>query len=137
MAGADMRLDQDRALPKWSARELFDTPCPGVAHRRRGQPNPLIAVASRRMPQGPAVPPHLVSAQVLFRFGLRLGILSAFALLAGRGFAATLVSLLALAAVCCGALAAGRREPLFGPVLTHWDEAVVFALASLLFSTLA
>ena len=82
------------------------------------------------MSPNPTVNPHFVSARVLVRFGLRVAILSAAALLAGRGFADTLVSLLALASVCCGALAAGRGEPLLGPVLSHWDEAVAFALAS-------
>jgi len=49
--------------------------------------------------------------------------------LGGQGFGRTFAALLALSAVFCVVTGAMRREAIFGPTLTHWDEAVVYALA--------
>jgi hypothetical protein len=75
----------------------------------------------------PANPRQLGSSQVVVRFALRLALLSTFAVGHG-GHASTPVGFLLLSAVCCAALGAARREAVFGPVLTHWDEAAVYAL---------
>jgi hypothetical protein len=49
-----------------------------------------------------------------------------------------LTALLLLAAIFCATIAAARREPLLAPMLTHWDEAAVYAVIaiSMLFLTL-
>jgi hypothetical protein len=72
--------------------------------------------------------PHFGSAQALTRFFLRLVILSIFAALGSQGFGKTLESLLVLAVFYCIFVAAIRREEPFAPVLTHFDEAVAYAL---------
>ena len=77
----------------------------------------------------PAIPPRLQSYQVLVRILLRFALLIAFATLGSQGFGRTFAALLALAAVFCVVTGAMRREAIFGPTLTHWDEAVVYALA--------
>ena len=74
-----------------------------------------------------ANPRQLGSSQVVVRFALRLALMSTFAV-GHEGHASTLAGFLLLSAVCCAALGAARRETVFGPVLTHWDEAAVYAL---------
>ena len=64
------------------------------------------------------------SAQVLTRFALRISLFGIIAALAGRGFGTVFPSLLGLAAGFCILFGALAREPVFGPKLTHWDEAV-------------
>jgi hypothetical protein len=76
--------------------------------------------------------PHLVSAAVISRFFVRLAILAAFAALGTHGYGRTLESLLELAAFYCAIVAPLRREQPFGPVLTHFDEAVAYALCACL-----
>jgi hypothetical protein len=76
----------------------------------------------------PTIPQQLNSPQVLWRFVLRLVLLSAFASLGTRGFGAAFASLLALPAIFCVIVGAMRREAMFGPVLTHWDEAAAYAV---------
>jgi hypothetical protein len=68
------------------------------------------------------------SLQVIVRFGLRVLILAISATFAASGFARGFASLLVLGAAYCGCVAAFRREPPFGPLLTHWDEAAGYAL---------
>ena len=68
------------------------------------------------------------SSQVLFRFIFRIVLLSALATLGNRGFGTTFATLLALSAIFCAVVAATRREAMFGPVLTHWDEAAIYAM---------
>jgi hypothetical protein len=75
----------------------------------------------------PDIPRQLSSVQVLIRFLLRLVIVGALASMGREGFAQTLAPLLALTVIFCALVAATRREPLFGPALTHWDEAAGFA----------
>lgn len=79
------------------------------------------------MPNIPEIP-HLGSAQTLTRFFLRLVILSVFATLGRQGFRKTLESLLILGALYCIFVAAVRREYLFGPLLTHFDEAAAYVV---------
>ena len=80
------------------------------------EPRPIISYA-------------LHSSQVLFRFVLRLVLLSAFASLSTRGFG--------MSAIFCVVVASIRREPVFGPVLTHWDEAAAYAVVGHLAPALA
>jgi hypothetical protein len=63
------------------------------------------------------------STHVFIRFGFRLAILIVFAAVAQIGFGQALTRFLLLAGLFCGLWAALRCEPIFGPVLTHWDEA--------------
>jgi len=76
-----------------------------------------------------AIPPQLNSRQVLFRVVFRLVLLTTFATFGSQGFGKTFAALLALAAVFCIVMGAMRREATFGPALTHWDEAAVYAVA--------
>ena len=63
-----------------------------------------------------------------FRFAFRLIILTVFAALGTRGFGPAFAALLAMAAIFCAIAGAMRREEMFGHVLTHWDEAVAYAV---------
>jgi hypothetical protein len=72
--------------------------------------------------------PQFNSSQVLLRFGFRLVILTAFALLSTQRFETALLALLAIAAVFCATMAAVRREVVFSPELTYWDEAAAYGL---------
>jgi hypothetical protein len=65
---------------------------------------------------------------VLLRFVLRLVLVGAISALSNKGFATTVSALLTMTAIFCATLAAMRREPVFGRVLTHWDEAAAYAL---------
>jgi hypothetical protein len=60
--------------------------------------------------------PPSSSAAVVLRFGVRMLILLAFANMGTIGFAKTLESLLAMAAIYCAGVAPLRREAPFGPV---------------------
>jgi hypothetical protein len=76
--------------------------------------------------------PRTNSARVLFRFGLRLVVLVSFASLGQSGYARALLALLLMSVAMCAAWASARREPVFGPSLTNWDEAAAYGcLASL------
>jgi hypothetical protein len=77
----------------------------------------------------PAIPHQLNSRQVLFRAAFRLVLLTCFATFGSQGFGKTFAALLTLSAVFCAVTGAMRREAIFGPTLTHWDEAAVYALA--------
>jgi hypothetical protein len=76
--------------------------------------------------QSPNVPRTLNSIQVLVRFAVRALLLLGFAAFGNIGLGRSLVALLWMAIVLCTVLALIRREPLFGAVLNHWDEAVAF-----------
>jgi len=76
----------------------------------------------------PAIPHHLVCLQVLWRFALRLALLSVCAAYSRESFAPAFAVLLALLALFCAFVAIIRREAIFGPALTHWDEAAAYAL---------
>jgi hypothetical protein len=77
------------------------------------------------------------SRQVLFRFFFRLVLLSTFATFGTRGFATAFAGLLVLSAIFCAVTAAMRREAVFGPGLTHWDEGVAYAVMGYLISALS
>ena len=68
---------------------------------------------------------------------MRLIILSVFAAIGPHGFKRTLLELLPLAVVFCALMAALRREALFAPVFTHWDEAAAYAVIGRLVAMLA
>jgi hypothetical protein len=76
-------------------------------------------------------------AQVVARFLLRLLLLIFFGSFGGQGFAKTFATLLLLAAFVSACLALLKREAPLGPVLTHWDEAVVYAVLSRLVTPFA
>jgi hypothetical protein len=78
----------------------------------------------------PAISYQPTSSQVLFRLGFRLVALSVLANLGTQGFGITLSMLLAMSAIFCAIVGATRREDIFGPALTHWDEAVTYAALS-------
>jgi hypothetical protein len=83
----------------------------------------------RNSAQFPDDSSELNSRQVLFRILFRLVLLIAFATFGSQGFGQTFNALLALSAVFCIVAGAMRREAIFGPTLTHWDEAAVYAVA--------
>jgi len=83
------------------------------------------------------LPNEFNSLQVVARFVLRLLLVSTFATFGTRGFGTTFGTMLELLAVLCAVVGALRREALFGPVLTHWDEAATFAVIGLLVSALS
>ena len=70
------------------------------------------------------------SIHVLIRFGIRLAILIALAFVAQIGFDQAFPRFLLLAGLFCSVWAMFRREPMFGPVLTHWDEAAALIIMS-------
>jgi hypothetical protein len=75
-----------------------------------------------------AIPPQPNSRQVLFRVVFRLVLLTTFATFGSQGFGKSFTTLLTLSALFCTIMGAMRRETIFGPVLTHWDEAVVYVI---------
>jgi hypothetical protein len=80
---------------------------------------------------------HQLSSQVVLRFVFRLALLSAFAIFGTQGFGTTFAILLGLSAIFCAVVGAVRREAMFGPVLTHWDEAAAYAVIGRLVSVLS
>jgi len=78
--------------------------------------------------QRPAIQHQPQSSQVLVRFLIRLMLVVAVASFGAQAFGALLSSLLVLSGVFCAVMGFMRREPIFGPVLTHWDEAVACAV---------
>jgi hypothetical protein len=85
----------------------------------------------------PTISHELSSSQVLLRFVLRLALLSTFAIFGAQGFGTTFATLLALSAIFCAVVGAVRCEEMFGPVLTHWDEAAAYAVIGRLVSVLS
>ena len=80
---------------------------------------------------------QLSSSQVFLRFVFRLALLSTSAIFGTQGFKTTFVTLLALSAIFCAVLGAVRYEAIFGPVLTHWDEAAAYAVIARVVSALS
>lgn len=83
------------------------------------------------------IPRQFSSSQVLARFVLRLGLVGTFATFSPEGFGTVFAVLLALSAIFCAVVGALRREAIFGPVLTHWDEAAACAVLGHLVTALA
>ena len=77
------------------------------------------------------------SRHVLFRFAFRLIVLTVFASLGTRGFGPAFAALLRWRHFSVRSAGAMRREEMFGHVLTHWDEAVAYAVIARLASTLS
>jgi hypothetical protein len=73
---------------------------------------------------------------VLFRFGMRIVILTTFAAFGGVSFGTSMAALTAMAAILCTVVATVRRETIFSRALNHWDEAVAYAGLYFLFVTL-
>jgi hypothetical protein len=78
-------------------------------------------------PRSP-IPHQFSSSQVLVRFIFRLGLVSTFATFSPEGFGTVFAALLALSAIFCAVVGILRRESIFGPMLTHWDEAAACAV---------
>jgi hypothetical protein len=89
------------------------------------------------MRPSPTISHQFSSSQVLLRFVLRLALLSTFAIFGAQGFGTTFATLLALSAIFCAVVGVVRREAMFGPVLTHWDEAAAYAVIGRLVSMLS
>lgn len=70
------------------------------------------------------------SLTVTVRLGLRVAILAGFASASSQPFWAVLATLFIVAAGLSAVVCAIHREPVFGPDLTHWDEAAIYALLS-------
>ncbi len=77
------------------------------------------------------------SIQALIRFTLRMIILGAFSTFGSQGFDQTFSRLAVMAVIFCILAAALRREAMFGPALTHWDEAAAYAVSGGLVSAIA
>ncbi len=67
------------------------------------------------------------SAEVIARFGLRMAVIVAFAVLGGIGFERGLTVMLWMAAILATVIAMFDREELAGSALNHWDEASAYA----------
>lgn len=78
------------------------------------------------MPQSPDISRALSPARVIARFAVRVVLLAAFAAFGSVGYGRSLAALLWMSIILCSAVAALRREQLFGAVLNHWDECVAF-----------
>ncbi len=77
--------------------------------------------------------PLLSSEHVLYRFGLRLGVLLLMtALQAVLGYETAFFDLVALFAGACTVLAIFRGEQPLARTLNHWDEACGFGLIACL-----
>jgi hypothetical protein len=84
-------------------------------------------VTESRLPPVPNLPRELASTQVLFRFGIRIIILTGFAAFSHIGFGKSLAALLGMTMILCAIVGTIRREVPFGRVLNHWDEALSYA----------
>ena len=77
--------------------------------------------------------PLMSSELVLYRFGLRLGILLLITVLqAVLGYETAFFDLVPLFAGACAVLAIFRREQPLARALNHWDEACGFGLIACL-----
>ena len=91
----------------------------------------------RREAKKKSVRRPLGTGGVMLRFSLRLLILLVLSSIGTIGFARSLETLCAMAAVYCSAAATLRREDPFGPALTHFDEAAAYSLCALAASKFA
>jgi hypothetical protein len=67
------------------------------------------------------------STQVMFRFGLRMTAVLAFAAFGGIGFERGLTVMLWMSTILSGVIATFDREEPLDAALNHWDEAMAFA----------
>jgi hypothetical protein len=68
------------------------------------------------------------SAQVTSRFLARLAFFGVFALLSRHGLDRMMAYALGVMAIISAIIASVRRETVFAPVLTGWDEAAAYGL---------
>jgi hypothetical protein len=66
--------------------------------------------------------------RAVLRFCARLALLAALAALTHAGFRDALPGFLFGGGVFCALWAMYNREPLFAPMLTHWDEAALLVI---------
>jgi hypothetical protein len=78
------------------------------------------------LPQSSDISRALSPARAIARFAVRVLLLATFAAFGGIGFGRSLAALVWMSIILCAAVALLRREPLFGPTLNHWDEAIAF-----------
>ena len=76
----------------------------------------------------PAIPNQPGSSQVLVRVVIRLILVITVASFSAQAIGTMLAPLLVLSGIFCAAMGLMRHEPIFGPVLTHWDEAAACAM---------
>lgn len=93
--------------------------------------------AAELIPLTPNFSREVTPLQVISRFLWRVVILTILAAIGRHGFGKTFASLVVPAAFYCVFTGAFRREPLFGPSLTHFDEAATFAAIACSISRLA
>jgi hypothetical protein len=68
------------------------------------------------------------SGRAVLRFCVRLALLAALAALTHAGFRNALPGFLFAGGIFCAVWAMYHREPLFAPLLTHWDEAALLVI---------
>jgi len=78
------------------------------------------------LPQSQDIPRTLSPTRVLSRFAVRIALLLTFAAFGSIGFGRSLAALLWMSIILCALVGLLKREPLLGPALNHWDEAVAF-----------
>ena len=69
----------------------------------------------------------LKSMDVIVRFGLRMAVITAFAMFGGIGFRRGLTVMLWMSAILGAVIAMFDREEPLSSVLNHWDEAMAYA----------
>jgi hypothetical protein len=82
---------------------------------------PFVASRVRSLAQSPK------STEVMVRFGLRMAVITAFAVLGGIGFQRGLTVMLWMSAILGTVIAMFDREEPLSSVLNHWDEAMAYA----------
>jgi hypothetical protein len=68
------------------------------------------------------------SGRAVLRFCVRLALLAALAALTHVGFCNAIPGFLFAGGIFCALWAMLHREPIFAPVLTHWDEAALLVI---------
>ena len=68
------------------------------------------------------------SGRAVLRFCVRLALLAALAALTHAGFRNAIPGVLFAGGIFCALWATFHREPLFAPILTHWDEAALLVI---------
>jgi hypothetical protein len=64
----------------------------------------------------------------VLRFSVRLALLAALAALTQAGFRDAIPGFLFAGGIFCALWAMYHREPLFAPILSHWDEAALLVV---------
>ena len=82
---------------------------------------PFVASRDRNLTQSSK------STRVIFRFGLRMAAITAFAVFGGIGFRRGITVMLWMSAILGAVIAVFDREEPLSSVLNHWDEAMAYA----------